>query len=116
MPATNSRDAKELLPLTHLTFHILLALKEGPLHGYAIDQLIDARSHGTVQPGTGTFYSALRRMLDDGVIVEGDAPAQAESADSRRRYYGLTDFGEEVAAAETGRLKDLVNWAESTVR
>ena len=46
VPATNSRDPKELLPLTHLTYHILLALKEGPLHGYAIGQRIDIRDLG----------------------------------------------------------------------
>ena len=60
-------DAVEgLLPLTHLTHHIMLTVRLGPMHGYAISKAVAELSRGRVAPGTGTFYSALRRMMDEG--------------------------------------------------
>lgn len=107
-------DPRALLPLTHLTYHIMLSLGEGGLHGYAIVKSVKERSEGAISPGTGTFYSALRRMLDEGVLVEMDEPVDASGNDSRRRYYELSPFGRQVLSAETNRLRELVQWAEST--
>jgi DNA-binding PadR family transcriptional regulator len=111
----DSRDLKELLPLTHLSYHILLTLRGGPAHGYAIVRSVRERSAGALSPGTGSFYSALARMVDEGVVVETNPPADATGGDSRRRYYDLTPFGTRVLAAETDRLRALVAWAEAPV-
>jgi DNA-binding PadR family transcriptional regulator len=108
-------NPKALLPLTHLTYHIMLALGEGRSHGYAIVKSVRDRSHGAISPGTGTFYSALRRMLDEGVLVEVDQPPGFDGSDSRRRFYELSPFGRQVLSAETTRLRELVEWAESAV-
>jgi len=114
MRKATEQKAADLLPLTHLTYHILLSLREGIQHGYAIVKSVKDRSAGAISPGTGTFYSALARMLDEGVVGEVPPPAGADSRDSRRRYYGLTPFGAEVLLSETSRLRALVEWAEST--
>jgi len=110
---TAIKDPQELLPLTHLSYHIMLSLGEGGLHGYAIVKSVKERSDGAISPGTGTFYSALRRMLDEGVLAEVEEPSDADGHDSRRRYYELSSFGRQVLVAETSRLRELVEWAES---
>jgi DNA-binding PadR family transcriptional regulator len=108
-----TKDPQELLPLTHLSYHIMLSLREGGLHGYAIVKSVKERSDGAISPGTGTFYSALRRMWDEDVISEVAEPTDADGRDSRRRYYELSPFGRRVLLAETSRLRELVAWAES---
>ncbi len=50
-------------------------------------------------------------MLAAGLIVEAMPPADAESADQRRKYYRLTDRGRTVLGEETGRLAELVEIA-----
>ena len=99
--------AADHLPLTHLSFHVLLALAGGDRHGYGIIKAVKEGS-GVLNPGTGTFYSALKRMEEEGLVTEVPPPAISDSEDSRRRYYGVTRLGREVLAAETSRLEALV--------
>jgi DNA-binding PadR family transcriptional regulator len=109
-----SKDVSQALPLTHLSFHILLALATQDLHGYAVIKAVKSNPANPLNPGTGTFYSAIGRMLDEGLIREVEPPAD-ESTDPRRRYYSITDFGREVLAAETRRLHALVQFAQAAV-
>jgi DNA-binding PadR family transcriptional regulator len=104
---------KDLLPLTHLSFLILLALAEGDRHGYAIIKAVQRHWGSTFSPGTGTFYSALKRMRSEGLVRESSPPTGATSADQRRRYYTMTDFGRRVLRAEAERLEDVVGAARS---
>jgi DNA-binding PadR family transcriptional regulator len=101
-------DIQGMLPLTHLSFLILLTLYEEPRHGYAIIQAVQARLGSALIPGTGTFYSALKRMRREGLVEEIDPPAEVRRDDPRRRYYRPTSFGQEVLKAETARLAGLV--------
>jgi DNA-binding PadR family transcriptional regulator len=98
------------LPLTHLTYHILLVLADGDLHGYAMIQEIEVKSGGTLRPTTGALYLALQRMEEEGLVRE--SPRQLEPGeDSRRRYYRMTREGRLLARAESERLAALVNVA-----
>lgn len=99
----------EHLPLTPRVFHILLSLLDGPNHGYAVMQEVEARSDGKVTIGPGTLYEAIHGLRDKGLIRETDAPEP--DADSRRRTYELTEAGAAVLKAETERLSDLVAFA-----
>ena len=99
--------AERFLPLGNLPFHVLLALGDGALHGYAIGKEIEARSGGALDPTTGALYQALKRLTEDG-LVEALAEAPEPSADARRRYFRLTPLGRRVAAAEAARLEGLV--------
>jgi len=93
---------------------ILVALADRGRHGYSIMQDVAARTGGKVRLSAGTLYSAIRRMLEQGLIEElRDSPDPA-SDDERRRYYGLTRLGREVAVAEARRLNDLLSQARAT--
>jgi DNA-binding PadR family transcriptional regulator len=108
-----SRDPKDpqaSLPLTPLTLQILVTLAHEPLHGYAVVKEVRAATDGRINPGTGTFYSAIHRMSEEGLIEEVDAP---EDGDGRRRYYAITSFGVEVLQAEAQRLDRVVAQARA---
>ena len=105
---------ESLLPLSAAFFHILVALADGDRHGYAIMQDVAARTDGKVQLSAGTLYSSIRRMLEQGLIVELSKSPDPTSTDERRRYYRVTRFGRRVAAAEVDRLSALVLQARET--
>jgi DNA-binding PadR family transcriptional regulator len=106
-------DPQSLLPLPPAVFHILVALAEGDRHGYSIMQDIAARTDGKLRMSPGTLYGSIKRMLEDGLIVEVDERPDPENDDERRRYYRLTDFGRRVAAADAGRLQRVLNQARA---
>jgi DNA-binding PadR family transcriptional regulator len=47
-----------------LAFHILIALGNGPAHGYAIGRDVEEQSGGRLDPSTGTLYQALHRLKE----------------------------------------------------
>ena len=88
-------------------FHILLSLLDGPLHGYGIIQAVEARTGGAFTIGSGTLYSAIKRMESDGWIErvkgpKGDGPP--------RKHYRLTPAGREVAIGEARRVTELAGY------
>ncbi|MGD8329185.1 MAG: PadR family transcriptional regulator [Acidobacteriota bacterium] len=99
--------ARDYLPLTNLAFHVLLALGDGPAHGYAIGKEVESRSDGMLNPATGSLYQVLKRLSQDGLIA--NAPVKPD--DARRQSYQLTDLGRAVAEAEARRLSALVGTA-----
>jgi len=107
------RQADALLPLTPLTLQILVTLVTEPLHGYAVAREVREATGGRINPGTGTFYSAIHRMSAEGLIEETDAP---QDGDARRRYYSITEFGRAVLDAETRRLDGVVAQARAARR
>ena len=106
-------EPQKFLPLTVPVFHILLALADERRHGYAILQDIERRSDGSVKLGTGTLYTAIRRMLKSGLIERSDTRPNPSEDDERRNYYRLTRLGVQVARAEAARMKGLVDLARS---
>ena len=98
-------DPISFLPLTLHPFHILLALVDGPLHGYAVIQEVERRTDGALRLGTGTLYTAVARL------AELDLIAEAGREDERRRFYRLAPLGRAVLRAETARLEALVRHA-----
>jgi DNA-binding PadR family transcriptional regulator len=102
------------LPLTETTYFILLSMAPSPRHGYAIMKDVRQLSHGRVTLSTGTLYSALKRLLDDGWIdrVEGqDGPTDGRG----RKDYRLTQLGQRILEAEVQRLQGLVSAAKMSV-
>ena len=97
--------------LTPAVFHVLLALADGPSHGYGIMQEVDELTAGSTRLGPGTLYRSIQRMLVDGLIEELAIAAHDESDDDRRRYYRLTPKGLATAKAEAQRLAELVDAA-----
>ncbi len=68
-------QVQSLLPLTHLTYHVLLVLAGTKLHGYGIIKEVAARTDGAMDLETGTLYAAIKRLRDEGLIDVADPPA-----------------------------------------
>jgi DNA-binding PadR family transcriptional regulator len=98
--------------LTPAVFHVLLALADGPSHGYGIMQEVDEFTAGSTKLGPGTLYRSIQRMLVDGLIEELAIAAHDESDDDRRRYYRLTPKGLATAKSEAQRIANLVDAAQ----
>jgi DNA-binding PadR family transcriptional regulator len=106
-------DAESFLPLTPLSYHVLLALADQPRHGYGIIKEIEVGTDGATSPSTGALYLALQRMENEGLVTDAPAPRGAAHDDPRRKYYRLTPLGRRVAVAESHRLAGLVRRATS---
>ena len=100
------KPADALLPLTPISFEILLALLNGERHGYAILQAVEERLAASLPLRTGTVYRALARLLDEELIERSGGDGSGD--DPRRRYYRITAHGRAVARAEARRLADQV--------
>ena len=106
-------EVDTLLPLPPAAFHILVALADCELHGYAIIQDIAARTERGVRLSAGTLYRSIHRMLEQGLLLETQERPDPELDDERRRYYRITPFGLAVARAESRRLAQLITLARA---
>jgi DNA-binding PadR family transcriptional regulator len=104
------RPSESLLPLTPISFEILLALSDEDRHGCAILQAVEARLGARLPLRTGTMYRALARLLDEGLI---DEVPGAPDDDARRRTYRITTEGRRIARADAERLADQVEAARA---
>src|SRR5215217_7149652 len=111
VPSLSSANPDNLLPLPVAMFHILVAVADQDRHGYAIMQDVATRTNGALKLSPGTLYGSIRRMLDEGLIVELSDRQRPEDDDERRRYYRITPFGRAVAQAEAARLSMLLRQA-----
>src|SRR5262245_10715888 len=94
------RPLKDPPPLTPAVFHILLALADGPLHGYAVMQAVEASSGADMGPGT--VYGSLQRMEEAGLVKEA-----AARGEDRRRVFAMQAAGRRALQAEAERLAKL---------
>ena len=104
-------------PLSLPVTHILLALADGTLHGYAIKQAVEERSGGDIRLGPGTLYEAIQRLEDAGYI--GEASARDDPRDGQaalRRYFRLTRDGWSVLRTEIRHLARMVDHARAHAR
>ena len=86
-------------PLTPAVFHILLALADGPRHGYAIMQA--AESTAGFAMGPGTIYGTLERLENAGMVKE-------VAGSGRRRLFAIQPAGRAALREEARRLSRLV--------
>ena len=103
-PFTLSRD----------TFHILVALADRDRHGYSIMREIEERTGGKVKLSPSTLYSAIKRLLEEGLIEELEERPDPDHDDERRRYYRLTKAGRSAAMEEARQLEKLLADARAT--
>ena len=88
--------------------YILLSLSKEEQHGYTIMKDTERLSEGAVVLGPATLYTTIRRLVDQGLIVESDDRPDPELDDQRRRYYRLTGAGRKVLDAEMGRMEAML--------
>ena len=103
-----SPDARSHLPLKPVDFVLLLALSEGEAHGYGLVQEIAERTDGAIRLEPGNLYRVIRRLVDDGLVVETERRPAPDLDDERRRYYRLTSLGARVVRLEAHRLRALL--------
>lgn len=110
---TRAVDVRSFLPLSPIAFQVLLALTDGPRHGYGVIQEIDTRTRGEMRLRTGTLYLLLQRLVADG-LVEPLRPsknlpgAPGRTPGSPRRYYDISPLGRAVLSADTRRQQAAV--------
>lgn len=95
-------DTTAAQPLTPVVLHVLMALAEGPIHGYAVMKRVEVDSGMSMGPGT--VYGSLQRLEEVGWIEEaGAAPGDAR----RGQAFRLTREGRVALRAEGERLARL---------
>lgn len=95
-----------LAPLTSVVFYVLLALDDGPAHGYAVMRAVAGTAAGEPPMGPSTVYGTLQRLSHRGLV----SVSQAQEGSQRKRY-ALTPAGHRALWAESvriARLADLV--------
>jgi DNA-binding PadR family transcriptional regulator len=100
-------------PLPDHWFHILLALADDKRHGLGIIQEVTAQTNGYIQVWPGMLYLALKRMTDEGLVAETEAPADFVTGGGRPRFYRITPLGRRACKAEADRHARLVNAARA---
>jgi DNA-binding PadR family transcriptional regulator len=112
MPRDRSEhENTELHPLSPLLLHILVALADGERHGYAILREIRNRTNAALDPGAGSLYGAIHKLLNEGAIEECRERPAPHLDDKRRRYYRITDVGRRIATEEVERLREVIQFA-----
>ena len=97
---------ESFLPLHKDVLHILVSLADRDRHGYSVMQEVAERTGGVVKLSPSSLYSAIRRLLEQGLIEElAERPADD---DERRRYYRITKLGRGVAMAEVERMEQIL--------
>lgn len=86
----------------HLDLLLLAALERQPGHGYALAEMLRARSDGTFDLPEGTLYPALHRLERAKLL----ASRWSEVNGRRRRIYQLTPKGRSRLAQQRGEWRD----------
>ena len=88
------------MAVSETSFLILVALQDGPQHGYAILQRASGFGLGAAPP-VATLYATIDRLERGGLISQ----EREEIVDGRaRRFFVLTDEGSVALRAEAARL------------
>ncbi len=93
-------------------FHVLLVLAGQPLHGYAIVQEIQQQSEGRVRLDPANLYRTLGQLDEEGLIAEVE-PEQRPDDARKRRYYALTEHGQDRLRTEVERMRALTALADA---
>lgn len=108
------RGVDRLLPLKPKVLHVLLAVADGPRHGYSIMQEVAERTGGAVRLWPAALYGLLRELEKSEFIVESNHRPAAGQDDERRRYFALTPLGKRVLDAEVRRLEAIISRARAS--
>ena len=109
------RYSSRMAALSPQALHILIALAERDQHGYGIMQDVAVRTGGKLRLSAGTLYGSIKRLLEEGLIIElrESQRPDAERDDERRRYYRLTPLGRKAAKEEVRRMMELIEQARA---
>jgi transcriptional regulator len=100
-----ARTPTDLLRGT-LDLLILKSLTPGPMHGWALSQLIQQQSDNILRVGQGSLYPALQRLEQQGWI---ESEWRTTEQNRPARFYTLTGSGRRALAAETKSWRQYVH-------
>ena len=95
----DKRIKRYYVPMTETSFYILFALQK-EMHGYGIMQYVKELTDDEIVLGAGTIYTSFAKMEKDGLIT-------LTRAENNRKFYIITELGEEVLGLEIKRIKRL---------
>lgn len=105
-------NPESFLPLAPVDLQLLLVMSGAPVHGYAMMKAVEEQSGGSLRVELGSLYRVLQRLERDGLVLAADPPAEERPSPGReRRYYGITELGRAVVAAEVKRLQSVIDLA-----
>ena len=102
-------DAR-FLPLSEITFYILLSLMPDAKHGYAIWKDVECLSSGSLKLSTSTLYDALERLLEQG-LIERIKDENEQSSGRPRKRYRINEQGKHVLVQDMKRMRVLLDLA-----
>jgi PadR family transcriptional regulator, regulatory protein PadR len=97
-------EPRDLFPGA-LEIMILQTLHWQPMHGYALVQHIQQRSHDLLQVEEGSLYPALQRMLKAGLV---EAEWKTSPTNRRVRSYSITPNGAKHLTREVSRFEQML--------
>jgi DNA-binding PadR family transcriptional regulator len=103
-----SNTIKPEIIINEPTFYILLSLASGPKHGYAVSKDTEELSRGKVSLSTSTLYTALNRLLNQGLIERSNAGQIGSGPGLPRKVYRLNERGRRILNAEAKRMQDML--------
>lgn len=86
-------------PLSETAYYILLSLVE-ERHGYGIMQHVVEITKNRIKLGAGTVYGTLSKLEKSKLIV-------TTRKEGKRKYYQVTELGQEVVEVEINRIMEL---------
>lgn len=72
---------------------LLVALLDGPGHGYELIQALETKTEGRWRPSPGSVYPALHMLAEEGLITATE--------ENGKRTFTITDTGRAEAEART---------------
>jgi PadR family transcriptional regulator PadR len=82
-------------------FLILMALMNGPKHGYEVSKFVEDRSNGFFRMPFGTLYPILHRLEKEGLVS-----VEIEGSELKpKKVYKLTKSGKAAAGEEAAQFQ-----------
>ena len=95
----------------HLDLLLLVVLKKGPAHGYAVIESLRRQSGGLFDLPEGTIYPALHRLERQGLLRSH----WQEDTARRKRIYQLTPKGEQALAKRQAEWQKFAKAVNATI-
>jgi transcriptional regulator len=107
-----SGERRDLFP-GELEMMVLQLLRRGPLHGYAIAQMIRQISEDLLQIEEGSLYPALQRMLKSRWVV---AEWGLSTGNRRVRVYKITSLGRKQLERDVSSFERMIDGIARVMR
>jgi PadR family transcriptional regulator PadR len=107
-----SGERRDLFPGV-LEMMVLQLLRRGPLHGYAMAQMIRHISDDLLQIEEGSLYPALQRMLKSRWVV---AEWGLSTRNRRVRVYKITSLGRKQLEREVSSFEQMIEGIARVMR